>query len=192
MDLSGDRVALAAHGDAAERAKWPSPSGSRLPIQLPFLALRDGAARARDGVVRDELEELVRPLVDRTLDVCREVLAAKNLTTGDIDEVLLVGGQSRMPLVHERARGLLRQAALRAVHPDEAVAIGAALLANSPGRADRLVLIDVLAHVDRHRPPGRTGQADHRAKHPASGAEAVRPHHHPRRADRFRAGRAAG
>jgi molecular chaperone DnaK len=71
-------------------------------------------------------------------------LAAKNLATSDIDEVLLVGGQSRMPLVHERVAELFGKQPSRAVHPDEAVAVGAALLAHSLGSTEGVVLIDVL------------------------------------------------
>jgi molecular chaperone DnaK len=82
--------------------------------------------------------------VERTLAVCDEVLAAKGLSRSAIDEVLLVGGQSRMPLVHERVAAFFGKPPTRAVHPDEAVAIGAALLAHSLGSAQGVVLIDVL------------------------------------------------
>jgi molecular chaperone DnaK len=96
-------------------------------------------------VTRAELEELTARLVDRTFDVCREVLAAKGLETKDIHEVLLVGGQSRMPAVWRRVAEVFGKEPNRSVHPDEAVAIGAALLAESAGRVDSVVLIDVLA-----------------------------------------------
>jgi molecular chaperone DnaK len=72
------------------------------------------------------------------------VLAAKGLETKDIDEVLLVGGQSRMPLVHEKVAAFFGKQPSRAVHPDEAVAVGAALLASSLGSPEGVVLIDVL------------------------------------------------
>jgi molecular chaperone DnaK len=95
-------------------------------------------------LTRDEIVPLVEPLVDRTIEVCREVLLARNLEPKDVDEVLLVGGQSRMPLVHEKVAALFGRPPSRAVHPDEAVAIGAALLGHSLGAAEGVVLMDVL------------------------------------------------
>jgi len=143
--FSGDRVALSRLVDAAERAKCALSERTDFPIQLPFLAMKDGRPLSLEtALARDELVGLVAPLVDRTIEVCREVLAARNLTPADIDEVLLVGGQSRMPLVHERVGAFFGRQPSRAVHPDEAVAVGAALLAHSLGSAEGVVLIDVL------------------------------------------------
>ena len=143
--FTGDRVALSRLVDAAERAKCALSERTDFPIQLPFLAMRDGQPLSLDtSLLREEVVARVAPLVDRTLQVCREVLAAKNLTPADIDEVLLVGGQSRMPLVHEKVAAYFGRTPSRAVHPDEAVAIGAALLAQSLGSPDGVVLIDVL------------------------------------------------
>jgi molecular chaperone DnaK len=96
-------------------------------------------------VTRAELEALTERLVDRTLEVCRDVLAAKGLATSDIHEVLLVGGQSRMPLVWRKIAREFGREPNKSVHPDEAVALGAALLAESASRIDSVVLIDVLA-----------------------------------------------
>jgi molecular chaperone DnaK len=144
-DFSGDRVALSRLVDAAERAKCALSERTDFPIQLPFLALEGGQPVALEThLTRAEIVALVEPLVDRTLDVCREVLLAKGLQTKDIDEVLLVGGQSRMPLVHEKVAAFFGRQPSRAVHPDEAVAVGAALLAHSLGSAQGVVLIDVL------------------------------------------------
>ncbi|HET9551821.1 MAG TPA: Hsp70 family protein [Anaeromyxobacteraceae bacterium] len=143
--FDGDRVALSRLADAAERAKCALSERTELPVNLPYLAMADGRPVSLDTVLtRAELVELVEPLVDRTIDVCREVLLAKGLGPGDLDEVILVGGQSRMPLVHEKVAAFFGRAPSRAVHPDEAVAVGAALLAHSLGRAEGLVLIDVL------------------------------------------------
>ena len=145
VPFDGDCVALSRLVDAAERAKCALSERSEFPIQLPFLAMKDGKPVTLDvTLTRAELVGLVEPFVDRTLEVCREVLAAKGLTPADIAEVLLVGGQSRMPLVHQRVADFFGRAPSRAVHPDEAVAIGAALLAHSLGNAEGLVLIDVL------------------------------------------------
>jgi len=143
--FEGDKVALSRLVDAAERAKCALSQRAEFPIQLPFLALRDGQPASLEITLsRDEIVRLVEPLVDRTLDVCREVLLAKGLHTKDIDEVLLVGGQSRMPLVHEKVLAFFGRAPSHAVHPDEAVAVGAALLAHSLGSSEGVVLIDVL------------------------------------------------
>jgi molecular chaperone DnaK len=144
-DFDGDRVALSRLVDAAERAKCALSERADFPVQLPFLAMKDGQPVSFDAHLgRDEVVQLVEPLVDRTLAVCREVLAARNLAPGDLDEVLLVGGQSRMPLVHEKVGAFFGRPPSRAVHPDEAVAVGAALLAYSLGSAEGVVLIDVL------------------------------------------------
>jgi molecular chaperone DnaK len=144
-DFSGDRVALSRLVDAAERAKCALSERSEFPIQLPFLTMKDGKPLSLETTLaRAEIVAMVEPLVERTIEVCREVLAAKKISTSDIDEVLLVGGQSRMPLVHERVAAFFGKQPSHAVHPDEAVAVGAALLAHSLGSAEGVVLIDVL------------------------------------------------
>jgi molecular chaperone DnaK len=143
--FEGDRVALSRLVDAAERAKCALSARTDFTVQLPFLALRDGQPVSLDAsVTRAEVVAMVEPLVDRTIEVCREVLAAKGLQPKDIDEVLLVGGQSRMPLVHQKVAAFFGKQPSRSVHPDEAVAVGAALLAHSLGSAEGVVLIDVL------------------------------------------------
>jgi molecular chaperone DnaK len=143
--FNGDRVALSRLFDAAERAKCALSERTEFPLQLPFLAMKDGHPVSLETVLtRADVVSLVEPLVDRTIDVCREVLAAKNLEPKDIDEVLLVGGQSRMPLVHEKVAAFFGKQPSRSVHPDEAVAVGAALLADSLGSPEGVVLIDVL------------------------------------------------
>jgi len=143
--FDGDPVALSRVYDAAERAKCALSERLDFPIHLPFLAMRDGQPVALETTLtRVEIAALVEPLVERTLAVCREVLAAKGLAPADLDEVLLVGGQSRMPLVQEKVRAFFGRSPSRAVHPDEAVAIGAAVLAQSLGEVDGPVLIDVL------------------------------------------------
>jgi molecular chaperone DnaK len=143
--FDGDRVALSRLVDAAERTKCALSERQEFRIQLPFLAMKDGQPLALDATLtRDDVVRMVRPLVERTLDVCRGVLAAKGLDRSQLDEVILVGGQSRMPLVHEEVRAFFGKTPSRAVHPDEAVALGAALLAHSLGSAEGIVLIDVL------------------------------------------------
>ena len=143
--FAGDRVALSRLVDAAERAKCALSERTDFPIQLPFLALKEGRPLSLEtSLSRAQLVQLVSPLVERTIDVCREVLRAKELSPQDLDEVLLVGGQSRMPFVHDRVAAAFGKQPSRSVHPDEAVAVGAALLAHSLGSAEGVVLIDVL------------------------------------------------
>jgi molecular chaperone DnaK len=145
VPFQGDRVALSRLCDAAERAKCALSESTDFTIQLPYLGLNEGRpVNFEAALSREEIVQLVEPLVDRTLQVCREVLAAKSLDVGDLDEVLLVGGQSRMPLIHQKVEALFGKPPSRAVHPDEAVAIGAALLAQSLGSAEGVVLLDVL------------------------------------------------
>jgi molecular chaperone DnaK len=142
-----DRVVWQRIRDAAEETKVALSSRESAVAHVPYLC-RSAAGKDVDlrvEVTRAELEALTGRLVERTLEVCQEVLAARNLAPADIDEVLLVGGQSRMPLVWRRIRETFGREPNKSVHPDEAVAIGAALLADSASRIDSVVLIDVLA-----------------------------------------------
>jgi len=141
----GDAVARSRLADAAERAKCALSEQDTFPVHLPYLASVDGTPTALDATLtRADLEKLVAPLVERTIRTCARVLDDKGLHPGDIDEVILVGGQSRMPLVQDRIRSFFGKAPSKAVHPDEAVAIGAALLAHSLNSAEGVVLIDVV------------------------------------------------
>jgi len=141
-----DRGAWQRIRDAAEEAKVALSERERALVHVPYLC-RDAEGRDLDlrvEVSREELEQLTGRLVDRTVEVCQEALLARGLSPAGLDQVLLVGGQSRMPLVWQRMRELTGKEPSRAVHPDEAVALGAALLADSASRIDSVVLIDVL------------------------------------------------
>ncbi len=143
-----DRAAYMRVVDAAERAKISLSEQLETRVHVPFVA--DVGGRQVDidtTLMRSELVLLGGHLIDRTLRVCMEVLATKGLRTSDINEVLLVGGQSRMPLVRERIRQLFGREPNKFVHPDEAVALGAALLADSmtTGQITGVVLVDVLS-----------------------------------------------
>ncbi|HET9595707.1 MAG TPA: TIGR02266 family protein, partial [Anaeromyxobacteraceae bacterium] len=142
-----DRVVWQRIRDAAEETKVALSSAEEAEARVPYLCKGPGGEDLdlRVRVTRAELEALTSRLVDRTVEVCRDVLAAKGLGTGDLDEVVLVGGQSRMPLVWRRIAEALGREPSKAVHPDEAVALGAALLAEAESRVDGVVLIDVLA-----------------------------------------------
>jgi molecular chaperone DnaK len=147
IDFPGDRVALQRVTDAAERAKIALSAQLEYRVKVPFAATVGNKPFDLEATVsRSELVLLTGHLVDRTLAVCDEVLDARGLEPADIDEVLLVGGQSRMPLVRERIRNYFGREPSKAVQPDEAVALGAALLAHSidSGQIDGVVLLDVL------------------------------------------------
>jgi molecular chaperone DnaK len=143
--FQGDRVAMQRITDAAERAKCALSERREMRVHVPFVVMIDNQPCDLDVVLtRDTLVQLTQDLVDRTLAVCDEVLKAKGLTPEQVDEVILVGGQSRFPLVHERVTRFFKKPPAKSVHPDEAVALGAALLAHSLGQLDGVVLIDVL------------------------------------------------
>jgi molecular chaperone DnaK len=143
--FQGDRVALQRINDAAERAKCALSERSEMRVHVAFVTMIDNKPYDLDVTLsRQKLIALTEKLVDRTVQVCEEVLQAKGLTPQDIDEVILVGGQSRFPLVHEKITKFFGRPPSKGVHPDEAVALGAALLAHSLGQLEGVVLIDVL------------------------------------------------
>lgn len=144
-DLSQDQVVMQRLLFAAENAKIEVSSAFEKEIYIPFVSLINGkAVDIRQVLTRQKVEELTSDLVDRTIIVCEEVLSSKNIDIKSIDEILLVGGQSRMPLVKKKIVEYLNKEPHKGVHPDEAVAIGAALLADSILRNENILLIDVL------------------------------------------------
>ncbi|MFO0600326.1 MAG: Hsp70 family protein [Myxococcaceae bacterium] len=140
-----DRVAVQRVYDAAERAKMALSSLKEQRIHVPFVAVVQGKPVDLDvTLTRAQLEKLTRALVDRTMTVCQEVLQARGLRADQIDEIILVGGQSRAPLVTERIALLFGRQPVSVGNPEEAVALGAALLADALERKAGLLLIDVL------------------------------------------------
>ena len=145
LSIQLDRVAMQRIQDAAERAKCSLSERSQVRVHVAFLTMVDGKPVDLDvPLTREKLVELTEELVNRTLQVCADVLDAKGLTPKDIDEIILVGGQSRSPLVHEKINWFFGKAPTKNVHPDEAVALGAALLAHSLAENEGVQLIDVL------------------------------------------------
>jgi molecular chaperone DnaK len=143
--FQGDRVAMQRIHDAAERAKCALSERTDMRIHVAFVTMIDNKPYDLDVTLsRKKLIELTESLVDRTIEVCDEVLKAKGLTPQDVQEVVLVGGQSRFPLVHEKITQFFGKPPTKNVHPDEAVALGAALLAHSLGQKEGVTLIDVL------------------------------------------------
>ncbi len=128
IDLHSDPLALQRLKDAAEKAKIELSSSQQTDINLPFItADSSGPKHMNIKLSRSKLEALVEDLVERTLDPCRTALSDAGLGTNEISDVILVGGQTRMPKVQETVQGFFSREARRDVNPDEAVAIGAAI-----------------------------------------------------------------
>jgi molecular chaperone DnaK len=140
-----DRSAMQRLRDAAEQAKCALSEKEETIVRIPFFAAIDNTPKDLEvRVARALLEDMVTPLVERTMLVATNVLEKAKLRPEQIRNVLLVGGQSRMPMIWRRIKELFGREPHKGVHPDEAVAIGAALLADSQGKIDSVVLIDVL------------------------------------------------
>jgi len=115
-------------------------------IELPFVAERKGKpVDLRIPLSRERVNTLVMDLVEKTFQLVEKVLGEKNLPRADIQEVLLVGGQTRMPLVQGKAHQFFGKPPRKGVHPDESVALGAALLAESMQEIDSVTLVDALS-----------------------------------------------
>jgi molecular chaperone DnaK len=145
MDLRGDRMALQRLKEAAERAKIELSSGTRTEINLPFIAAGpDGPRHLQLVFERHDLEALVEPLVQATLEPCRRALEDADLLATDIDVVILVGGQTRMPRIQALVAEMFGKEASRRVNPDEVVAVGAAIQGGVlTGEVEEVLLLDV-------------------------------------------------
>jgi molecular chaperone DnaK len=129
IDLSSDPVAMQRIKDLAERTKMDLSTRDEAPFNIPFITMtpQGQPLNIEMKFSRKLLEKLTSDLVDRTLKIVARVLVDSGLSTSQIDEVMLVGGQTRMPIVQERLTKFFSKTPSKAVHPDEAVAIGAAL-----------------------------------------------------------------
>ena len=140
-----DRVGLQRVFDAAERAKIALSEQMSARIHVPFVTMIENKPYDIDATLsRDQFVELVRPLVERSIAVCADVLNARKMKLTDLAEVILVGGMSRAPVVRDYVEAFFGRPPAKSVHPDEAVATGAALLAHSLATQDGVILIDVL------------------------------------------------
>ena len=145
IDLSKDRMALQRLRDTAERAKVELSSVLETEINLPFItADASGPQHLVKPLSRARLEQLVAALVDRTQQPCLQAIADSGLSAEDIEEVILVGGMTRMPAVQQKVKELFGREPNRNVNPDEAVALGAAIQAGVlAGEVGDIVLLDV-------------------------------------------------
>ncbi|MFP3941064.1 MAG: Hsp70 family protein, partial [Thermoanaerobaculia bacterium] len=145
VDLKADRMALQRLKEAAERAKCELSTSDSAEVNLPFISTDDSGPRhLAKTLTREDFEGLVRELVEATEGPCRDALAQADLRPDQIDEVLLVGGQTRSPLVTEMVERVFGRAPNRTINPDEVVAVGAAIQGGIlGGDVKDLVLLDV-------------------------------------------------
>jgi molecular chaperone DnaK len=145
VDLSKDMLALQRLKDAAEKAKIELSSSTQTDVNLPYItADANGPKHLAVKLSRSKLEQLVDELVTRSLEPCRIALKDAGMSASDIDEVILVGGQTRMPKVQEEVEKLFGKAPRKDVNPDEAVAVGAAIQgAVLGGDRNDVLLLDV-------------------------------------------------
>ncbi len=148
VDLSSDPVAMQRIKDLAERTKIDLSARLEAPFHIPFVSMTPQGLPLNIEMTftRKLLEQLTGPFIDRTVQVVSQVLLDSGLQVKDIDEVMLVGGQTRMPIIQDRLTKFFGKPPSKGVHPDEAVAIGAALYARSlENNSDlRLQLLDVI------------------------------------------------
>ncbi len=144
-DLRQDAKALQRLREAAEKAKHELSSSLETEINLPFIASgKSGPAHLNRTLRRSEFEQLVAELVDKTFAPCKQALADARLAAKDLDEVLLVGGMTRMPFVRQRVEEFFGRTPSQGVNPDEVVAVGAALQgAALEGQTGEVLLLDV-------------------------------------------------
>ncbi len=145
IDLSKDPMALQRLKEAAEKAKCELSTVMQTEINLPFItADQSGPKHLNVTLTRAKLEQLVDDLVQRTLEPMKKALADANLKPGEVDEVILVGGQTRMPKVQEIVKGFFGREPHKGVNPDEVVAIGAAIQGGVlAGEVKDVLLLDV-------------------------------------------------
>jgi molecular chaperone DnaK len=144
-DLTKDVLALQRLKDAAEKAKIELSSSQQTAVNLPYITADSAGPRHMNIVItRAKLENLVDELIQRSIEPCKTAMKDAGVSAGDIDEVILVGGQTRMPKVQEAVEKLFGKAPRKDVNPDEAVAAGAAVQgAVLSGERDDVLLLDV-------------------------------------------------
>jgi molecular chaperone DnaK len=150
IDLRQDRMALQRLKDAAEKTKCELSSVLETEVNLPFIisSARNEALHLQRLFTRRELEGLTGDLVERTIRICEQTIADAKLEKGDIEEVILVGGMTRMPSVQAAVARFFGREPSKGVHPDEVVALGAAIQGSALLDAEQdVVLLDVTPHT---------------------------------------------
>ena len=187
IDLRGDQMALQRLKEAAEKAKCELSTSVETDINLPFItADQSGPKHMSIKLSRSKLEALCADLIERTEEPCRQALADAGFSAGEIDEVILVGGMTRMPAVQERVKKIFGKEPHKGVNPDEVVAIGAAIQAGVlTGDVKDVLLLDVtplslgietlggvftkLIERNHHHPDQEEPGVLHRRRQPALG-----------------------
>ncbi len=150
IDLRQDRMALQRLKDAAEKAKCELSSVKETEINLPFIISsgRNEALHLQQTISRETLETLCEDLVERTVEICRQTMLDAKLDKDEIEDVILVGGMTRMPRVQEAVGGFFQREPCKGVHPDEVVALGAAIQgAALVDDTQEMILLDVTPHA---------------------------------------------
>jgi molecular chaperone DnaK len=145
MDLRGDPLAMQRLKEGAEKAKIELSSSQQTDVNLPYItADASGPKHLNMKLTRTKLESLVEDLIDRTIDPCKQALKDAGLSASDIDDIILVGGQTRMPKVQEAVQNFFGKEPRKDLNPDEAVAIGAAIQGGVlGGEVKDVLLLDV-------------------------------------------------
>jgi molecular chaperone DnaK len=145
IDIRKDPLAMQRLKEAAEKAKIELSSRQQTEINLPYITADAGGPKHLNiNLTRAKLESLVEDLIERTLAPCKTALSDAGLSVGEVNDVIMVGGQTRMPKVQERVQGLFGKEPRRDVNPDEAVAVGAAIQAGVlAGEVKDVLLLDV-------------------------------------------------
>jgi molecular chaperone DnaK len=146
IDLSKDALALGLLDDAAEKAKKELSTTGSTDINIPFIANNNGApVHMMMTITRAKLEELAHEYIDRSIEITKRALEASGLKKEDINEIILVGGQTRMPAIVDAVRNLFGKEPNKSVNPDEVVALGAAIQAGIfQGDVQDITLVDVI------------------------------------------------
>ncbi len=150
IDLRQDRMALQRLKDAAEKAKCELSSVRETEVNLPFIISsgRNEALHLQRTLTRQTLEELSDDLIERTVDICKQTLEDAKLGKDEIEEVVLVGGMTRMPKIQTAVQSFFEKEPNKGVHPDEVVALGAAIQgAALVDDKQEMVLLDVTPHA---------------------------------------------
>jgi molecular chaperone DnaK len=150
IDLRQDRMALQRLKDAAEKAKCELSSVPETEVNLPFVisSARNEALHLQCVLTRPKLEELCGDLVERTIQICEATLEEAGLEKSEIDDVIMVGGMTRMPRVQKAVAEFLQREPCKGVHPDEVVALGASIQAAAlMDEGPEMILLDVTPHT---------------------------------------------
>lgn len=146
VDLGKDKLALQRLDEAAEKAKLELSSTSETDINIPFISQgSDGPLHMDVKLKRSKLEEIAQDFVDKSIEITKRALEASSFKKEEIDEIILVGGQTRMPAIQEAVKKLFGKEPNRSINPDEVVALGAAIQAGIfQGDVQDITLVDVI------------------------------------------------